>query len=106
LSGAILVAMARIVIADDVMLGVNVRIYDNDFHPLNLADRLADVKDTIARSPVHIHAGAWIGADSLILKGVTIGEGAIIGAGSVVTRSVPARTVQAGNPARHVRNLD
>ncbi|MCS3672753.1 acetyltransferase-like isoleucine patch superfamily enzyme [Salinibacter ruber] len=43
--------------------------------------------------------------DALILKGVTIGEGAVVGAGSVVTQDVPSRTVVAGNPATVVREL-
>lgn len=105
LSGAILVAMTGIFIEDDVMLGVNVRIYDNDFHPLGVEERVKDVKESIARRPVRIGRGAWIGANSMILKGVTIGAGAIVGAGSVVTKSVPAGTIHAGNPARFVRDI-
>jgi acetyltransferase-like isoleucine patch superfamily enzyme len=56
-------------------------------------------------APIRICRGAWIGARSIILKGVTIGEGAIVGAGSVVTRDVPAFTIVAGNPARILREL-
>ena len=48
---------------------------------------------------------AWIGMNVLILKGVTIGQGAIVGAGSVVTRDVPEWTVVAGNPAKVVKRL-
>ena len=48
---------------------------------------------------------AWISYNACILKGVTIGEGAIIGAGSVVTKDVPAWTVVAGNPAKIVRHI-
>ncbi|HZF61822.1 MAG TPA: DapH/DapD/GlmU-related protein, partial [Desulfovibrio sp.] len=47
----------------------------------------------------------WIGMNCLILKGVTIGEGAIIGAGSVVTRDVPPFCLAAGSPARVLRCL-
>ena len=43
--------------------------------------------------------------DALVLKGVTIGEGAVVGAGSVVTQDVLLRTVAAGNPATVVRDL-
>ncbi|MGN6285701.1 MAG: acyltransferase [Afipia sp.] len=56
-------------------------------------------------APVRICRGAWIGARSIILKGVTIGEGAIIGAGSVVAADVPPFTIAGGNPARVIRAL-
>jgi maltose O-acetyltransferase len=55
--------------------------------------------------PITIERGAWIGARSLILGGVTIGEYAVIGAGSVVTKDVPAHAVAVGNPARVVKRL-
>ena len=56
-------------------------------------------------SPVRINDRAWLGFNSIILKGVTIGEGAIIGAGSVVTKDVPAYTIVAGNPARIIQEI-
>jgi galactoside O-acetyltransferase len=56
--------------------------------------------------PVRICRGAWLGARTIVLKGVTIGEGAVIGAGSVVSRDVPPFTLAVGNPARIVRQLD
>ena len=49
---------------------------------------------------------AYIGAYSQIMPGVTIGEGAIVAAGSVVTKSVPPRTVVGGNPARYICTVD
>lgn len=55
--------------------------------------------------PVTIGDYVWIGMNCLILKGVTIGEGAIIGAGSVVTRDVPPFCLAAGSPARVLRSL-
>ncbi|SHL54223.1 Acetyltransferase (isoleucine patch superfamily) [Bradyrhizobium lablabi] len=56
-------------------------------------------------APIRICEGAWIGARSIILKGVTIGAGAVVGMGSVVTRDVPARSVVGGNPARVIREI-
>lgn len=53
--------------------------------------------------PIHIEAGAWVGARSVICPGVTLGEGAIAAAGSVVNRSVPAGEIHVGNPAIFVR---
>lgn len=55
--------------------------------------------------PIVIEDKAWIGFDSTILKGVTIGEGSVVGAKSVVTRNVDPYTVVAGNPAKVVRKL-
>lgn len=55
--------------------------------------------------PIHVEADAWIGANVVILPGVTVGRGAIVGAGAVVAKNVPAWTVVAGVPARVVRTL-
>ncbi|MGH9270655.1 MAG: acyltransferase, partial [Ilumatobacteraceae bacterium] len=56
--------------------------------------------------PIVIEDGAWIGARSLVLRGVTIGRGAVVGAGSVVVHDVPANAVVAGVPARVLRSLE
>ena len=55
--------------------------------------------------PITIEANCWIGAGAIILGGVTIGEGTTVGAGSVVTKSLPARVVAVGSPARVIREL-
>lgn len=57
-------------------------------------------------APVRIGRDSWLGANVTILPGVTVGDGAVIGAGSVVTKDVPARTVVAGVPARHIRDIN
>ena len=56
--------------------------------------------------PVEIGEGTWVGARALIMPGVTIGPGCVIGAGAIVTRSVPANSMVAGNPARVIAKLD
>ena len=56
-------------------------------------------------APVRIGDKAWIGFNAIILKGVTVGEGAIVAAGAVVTKDVPPYTIVAGNPARVIRTL-
>lgn len=67
--------------------------------------RLAPVPSGAARS-IRIGNAVWIGFDSCILPGVTIGDGSIVGARSVVTENVPPYTIVAGNPARRVRQLE
>ncbi|MCI1553464.1 MAG: sugar O-acetyltransferase [Levilactobacillus sp.] len=54
---------------------------------------------------IHVEANAWIGAGSVILPGVTVGENAIVGAGAIVTKDVPANTVVVGSPARVLRRI-
>jgi acetyltransferase-like isoleucine patch superfamily enzyme len=105
-SGAVISSRSEIVIGDHVNIGGNVRIFDHDFHSLDhLARRDAqrDLADAAA-APVRIGNDVFIGAQAVILKGVTIGDRAIIGAGAVVSmRQIPAGAVVAGNPARIVK---
>ena len=91
---------------------------DSDFHPLAPAQRLIDahalapfLKDRPPRpklktAPVIIGNNVWIGMNATILKGVTIGDNSVVAAGSVVTKSVPANVVVAGNPAVVIKKLD
>ena len=105
MTGGTICAEESITIGDDVWVGGNCTITDTDFHPLHLEDRLARPLDG-ATAPVMIEDGAFIGMQSLILKGVTIGARSVIGAGSVVTRNIPPGVIAAGNPARVIRPLD
>jgi len=102
-SGTTISAADRIVVGNDVLIGTGCIVTDSDAHPLRFSDRLDDTRT--ATAPVIIGDGVFIGARSIILKGVTIGRESIIGAGSVVTRDVPPRVVAAGNPAVVVRTL-
>ncbi len=92
-----------VTIEDGVFIGHNVT-FINDKYPAALAadGRLQTEADwTVV--PTRVCRGASIGSGSVILCGVTVGPGAVVGAGSVVTRSVPARQIWAGNPARLLR---
>ncbi len=105
-SGVTIVAAKAILIGDRVSCGVNVCIYDNDFHPLNAHLRTVNNESEIAALPVTIGNDIWIGANSLILKGVIIGDRSIVGAGSVVTTDIPADSIYAGNPARFIKRIE
>ncbi len=110
-----LVCHTGITIGDDVIMSWGVTVVDHDSHALAWKDRSRDISDwmqgvkhwdKVIVSPVTIKDKVWIGFGVSILKGVTVGEGAVIGANSVVTKSVPPYCVVAGNPARIVRRLD
>ena len=103
-TGTTLVAADRIAIGDRVLVGGNASIVDFDFHPLTPERRAEDI-NAGAAAPIVIEDDVFVGMEALILKGVTIGEGAVVGAGAVVTQDVPPRTVVAGNPAQVVREV-
>lgn len=104
----IFVVNKEIVIEDDVNVASGVRFMDSDAHPRDAQDRIADLPPKPEEiKPVHICKNAWIGQNVFILKGVTVGEGAIIGVNSVVITDIPPYSVAIGNPARVVaKNLD
>ncbi len=101
-TGSVLVAAERIEVGDRVVVGANVTIADTDFHPLSALDRARDFNDG-QHAPIHIEDDVFIGMNSIVLKGVTIGRGSVVGAGSVVVKNVPPETIVAGNPARVLR---
>jgi acetyltransferase-like isoleucine patch superfamily enzyme len=118
MNGALVMAEERIEIGSHCLISWNVGIADSDFHPLEPAQRLIDAqalapffKDRPPRPklrtmPVIIGDNVWIGMNAVILKGVTIGENSVVAAGAVVTKSVPANVVVAGNPAVVTKQLE
>ena len=105
ISNSTIVARKSVVIEDDVMIGGSCKIYDNNFHSLDIEHRLVQPDTDIKSDNVVIKKGSFIGAHTIILKGVTIGEKAVIGSGSVVTKNVPDGEVWGGNPARFIKDL-
>ncbi|MEZ5512888.1 MAG: acyltransferase [Steroidobacteraceae bacterium] len=90
-------------IGDDVNVASGVRFMDSDAHPRDTIERISDMAPRPEEiKPVKICRRAWIGQNTFILKGVTIGEGAIIGVNSVVVTDIPPYSVAMGNPARVV----
>jgi acetyltransferase-like isoleucine patch superfamily enzyme len=110
---------------NDILVAWGVTFYDHDSHSLDYKERQKDIQnylsdfenqrgdlinsknwDVVKSKPIKVRNNSWVGMNAVILKGVTIGEGAIVAACSVVTRDVPPFTVVAGNPARVVKQLN
>ncbi|WP_407272067.1 sugar O-acetyltransferase [Radiobacillus sp. PE A8.2] len=91
-----------IYIGNNVMIGPNVTI-DAGTHPIHPELRRKGVQYNL---PVKIDDNVWIGAGSIILPGVTIGENTVIGAGSIVTKDIPANVVAMGSPCKVIREIN
>ncbi|MCW3786246.1 acyltransferase [Plebeiibacterium sediminum] len=96
-SGVSIIAEKCIEIGDNFLCGANVTIADTDFHRGDF--RSGQPKKIIIKDNV------WLGMNSLILKGVTIGENSLIGANSVVTKDIPPNVIAAGIPCKVLKKL-
>jgi acetyltransferase-like isoleucine patch superfamily enzyme len=122
IGGGQFISIENITVGNDVMFSWGCVLMDNNAHSLVWSQRANDVLDwkkgvdegkvgeykdwsKVKSAPIIIKDKAWIGFNTIILKGVTVGEGSIIGAGSVVTRDVPDWTIVAGNPAQIIRSI-
>jgi acetyltransferase-like isoleucine patch superfamily enzyme len=104
-------------IGDHVFISHNCNIFDTNSHELDYVERQSshlyrlenglttNIKGNVETAPIIIEDHVWISFNVIILKGVTIGKGAIIAAGSVVTKNVAPFTLMAGNPAKPVKSL-
>ena len=124
IGGSTFISRSGIEIGNNVTIAWGGTFYDHDSHSLDYMRRRKDIDDELNNirngksivqnkdwsdvnsEPIKICDDAWIGMNVIILKGVTVGTGAIVGAGSVVTKDVPAWTVVAGNPAIVVKQLN
>lgn len=100
--GCMIICRQHVRIGSGCMFGPNVLIYDHDH------DLYADInhrKNSFKTKPVVIGENCWIGANTVILKGVTIGDQAVIGAGSVITHDVPPNTIMVQKRERIVREM-
>ena len=124
-SGTNILCATGIIIGSDVLIAWGITIMDHDSHSTRWQDRAEDVENwrlgmlgggtqkaaqlkdwgVVPMSPVIIENKVWIGFNSILLKGIHVGEGAVIAAGSVVSNDIPSYCVVAGNPARIVREL-
>ncbi|WP_026517894.1 acyltransferase [Butyrivibrio sp. MC2021] len=110
ISGATIYARKGIEIGDNTAIGGNVKILDNDFHPIDEEERVMLLKDPsggdsnlVPAKPISIGKNCFIGCNSIILKGTVLGDGCVVGAGAVVSGTFEARSVIAGNPAKVIR---
>lgn len=122
--GTTLISRNHISIGNSVTIAWGCTIYDHNSHSLDYRERQKDIKrqnddyrngrnfisskdwNVVKSKPIIIEDNAWIGFDSVILAGVTIGEGAVVGARSVVRQNVEPWTVVAGNPAVVIKKLN
>ncbi|BEU86856.1 acyltransferase [Selenomonas sp. TAMA-11512] len=122
-AGTHLISRSSISIGDDVTIAWGVWIYDHDSHSLDWRNRADDIQSVLEdyragrniiaskdwscvnSEPIKICDKAWIGMNVILLKGITVGEGAVVGAGSVVAGDIPPWTVAVGNPARVVKEI-
>ena len=93
-SGISIVCHEKITIGNNCLFGANVTIGDYDDHP--------EVYKTLPQ-PIEIKSNTWIGMNTCILKGVTIGSNVVIGANSVITKSIPDNVIAAGNPCKVIK---
>lgn len=115
ISSACLWAKERITIGNDVKIGGNCILMDSDNHSLDYRIRKSFQKDEYGKwidhaaakkAPINIEDDVFIGANSIILKGVTVGARSIIAAGSIVTKSIPTDCIAGGNPCKVIRHIN
>lgn len=120
-----IICRTKVEFGSDIYVAWGCTFYDHDSHSIDFKERIKDRArelaalqnnlpnkvitknwDVVNTKPIYIKNHAWIGMNAIILKGVTIGEGAIVGAGSVVTKDVPDWTIVGGNPAKVIKEID
>lgn len=96
---------AEIIIEDDVLVGSGAHFYTGNHSFKNRDIPIIDQGHDDSKEVV-LKKGCWIGANAILLAGVTIGENSVIGAGSIVTKSIPSGVVAAGNPAKIIKKIE
>lgn len=114
-NGSILFCYDEITLEDDIMVSWGCTIIDNNSHSLKWEERKSDVLDwkkgpmfknwdVVKKDKILISSKCWIGFNSIITKGVTLGEGTIVASGSVVTKNSEPFTIIGGNPAKFIKS--
>jgi len=86
-----------IIFGNNVGIGPNVTIISANHNPY-------DFDEHIKTDPIKIGSNVWIGANSVVLPGVTIGDNVVVGAGSIVIKDIPSNVTAVGNPCRVIRD--
>lgn len=94
-----------VIIGSHVLIGAGCLITDSNHHSINWRQRCFEGDSNVKSAPITICDYVFIGARSIILKGVTIGEKSIIAAGSVVVTDIPANCIAGGNPCKVIKFL-
>lgn len=106
ISGSTIYSTDSIIIGRNATIGANCKIIDNDFHPLDTEYRRLNLNEEhTLRKPIIIGDNCFIGMNSIILKGTTLGNNVVVGAGSVVHGSFPDNCIIGGNPAKIIKPL-
>ncbi len=119
-----IICRSEIIFEENIFVAWGCYFYDHNSHSLDYRERRNDITqqlgdfrdgelfiqnknwDVVDSKPIKICSDAWIGMNCIILKGVTIGKGAIVAAGSVVTKDVAPWTIVGGNPAVFIKNVE
>lgn len=97
-SGTVISSALSVKIGNNVKCGANTQIIDSDWH-------FEDYRSG-QPSEINIEDNVWLGINTIVLKGVTIGENTVIGANSVVSHSIPSNVIAAGNPCKVIKSID
>jgi acetyltransferase-like isoleucine patch superfamily enzyme len=106
ISNAAFFCSSGITLEDHVMIGGSCKIWDSDFHPIDPVVRKNTPNLHYNTKPIHIKQSAFVGGNSIVLKGVTIGRNSVVAAGSVVVKDIPDNEIWGGNPARFIKKLE
>lgn len=104
---------AELSIGDNTAIGGNVKILDNDFHPIDWETRnryflnpSGGDTDVVPVRELVIGKNCFIGCNSIILKGTVLGDGCVVGAGTVGAGKFESNSVIVGNPARVIKKIE
>lgn len=102
--GSCIHAYQSVIIGKNCLIAANCQIIDGNGHDLSFPDVENRINTKGSSKPILIEDNVWIGANSIILPGVTIGKGSVISANSVVNKDVQSMVVAGGNPAKIIKN--